>query len=279
MHPALSARPLVLLAGVSVMASLACDVTIRDGDIKDVSVHGRASQEWRRQYGLADGGRVEIVNASGSIDVAVGPPNRVEVVAVLEAQAMTEARAKEILDETTLEETATSDHIRIATARRRRGGGLDVRFTVTLPAGTRLEMTGNDGTLKAHGLTGHVRAMVVNGGVELTAMTGTIDAAAVNGSISVKMAEVSGPMRLESTNGRIALELPKSSKATLNVRSVNGGIAVTGLNTEEGEGGRRIRTLESALNGGGPEIDVRVTNGRISIAGVENPVPGSPASR
>ena len=34
-------------------------------------------------------------------------------------------------------------------------------------------------------------------------------------------------MRLESTNGRISLEVPKDTKATLNVRSVNGGITVT----------------------------------------------------
>ena len=84
------------------------------------------------------------------------------------------------------------------------------------------------------------------------------------------MADVTGPLRLESTNGRIALEIPKTAKATLNARSVNGDITVTGLTVEEGTG-RRIRTLESQLNGGGPEIDLRVTNGRISITGVESP--------
>jgi DUF4097 and DUF4098 domain-containing protein YvlB len=119
-------------------------------------------------------------------------------------------------------------------------------------------------------LRGHVKAMVVNGGVELNRAGGTIDAAAVNGSISAKMAQVTGPVRLESTNGRIALEIHKTAKATLNVRAVNGGITVSGLTAGEGTG-RRIRTLESQLNGGGPEIEVRVTNGRISITGVQSP--------
>jgi hypothetical protein len=41
---------------------------------------------------------------------------------------------------------------------------------------------------------------------------------------------------------------------------------VTGLTTQEATG-RRIRNLESVLNGGGPEIDVRVTNGRLTIEG------------
>ena len=97
---------------------------------------------------------------------------------------------------------------------------------MTLPADARLEMTGNNGTLKADGLRGHVKAMIVNGEVELTGMSGTVDAAAVNGHVSAKMAEVTGPMRLESTNGRITLEIPKTAKATLNARSVNGGITL-----------------------------------------------------
>ena len=69
---------------------------------------------------------------------------------------------------------------------------------------------------------------------------------------------------------RISLDIPKSAKATLNARSVNGGITVSGLPTSDEASGRRIRTLESQLNGGGPAIDVRVTNGRISITGTEN---------
>jgi hypothetical protein len=60
--------------------------------------------------------------------------------------------------------------------------------------------------------------------------------------------------------------VPKSTKATLNARSINGSISVSGLNTQE-PSGRRIRSLESQLNGGGPELDVRVTNGRMTIEG------------
>jgi hypothetical protein len=286
MNPALSPKPLALLAGLSVMASLAaCDVTIKDGDIKGVSVQAKVTREWTRHYALAEGGRVEIINTNGPIEAVVGPAGAVDIAAVLEAESMTEARSNEILNEMKIEESAAPDHVRVATVRTRGRGGLDITFKVTLPANARLEMTGNDGTLKANGLRGHVKAMIVNGGVDLTAMTGTVDAAAVNGHISAKMAQVTGPMRLESTNGRITLEIPKTAKATLNARSVNGGINVTGLNTQDGTG-RRIRTLESQLNGGGPEIDLRVTNGRININGVESPTspkslgsPESPASQ
>ena len=256
-----------------------CDVTIKDGDIKGVSMHAKVTQEWSRHYPLAAGGRVEIVNPDGPIEAVVGPAGSVDVAIVMDAGAMTETRAKEVLTEFKIEESATSEHVRVATARtrgRRGVGDVDISYKVTLPADARLEMTGNNGTIKVGSLRGHVKAMVVNGRIEMAAMTGTVDAASVNGSITAKMAQVTGPIRLESTNGRIALELPKTAKATLNARSVNGGITVTGLTTEEGTG-RRIRTLESRLNGGGPEIDLRVTNGRINITGIESPT--SPTSQ
>ena len=285
MHPALSPKRLALLAGVSIAASLGgCDVTIKDGDIKNVSVHSGASQEWTRRYPLEKGGTVEIVNGDGPIEAVVGPPGAVDVAAVLKASAMTEKRVQELLREMRLEESIKPNHVRVATARQQGLSGVDVSIKVTLPADARLEMTGNNGLLKAGGLRGHVKAMVVNGGIELTAMGGTVDAAGVNASVSAKMAEVTGPLRLESTSGRVSLEIPKTAKATLNARSVNGNITVTGLTVEEGTG-RRIRTLESQINGGGPEIDLRVTNGRISIAGVESPGVGqspgvqSPKSR
>ena len=124
-------------------------------------------------------------------------------------------------------------------------------YKVTVPANARLELTGNNSRLKADGLRGHVKAMVVNGGIELTAMRGTIDSAAVNASVTVKMAEVTGPVRLESTNGRISLEIPKTAKATLNARSVNGGITVSGLQPQtkrrEGESARSNRSSTAAV--------------------------------
>ena len=49
-------------------------------------------------------------------------------------------------------------------------------------------------------------------------------------------------------------------------RVVNGALEVSGLPIEE-PSGRRIRNLEATLNGGGPSIDLRVTNGRLRIAG------------
>ena len=84
----------------------------------------------------------------------------------------------------------------------------------------------------------------------------------------MKLTNVTAPVRLETTNGRLTLELPKASRANLSARVVNGGLTVSGLPVQE-QRGNRIRNLETVLNGGGPPIDLRATNGRMTITGTE----------
>ena len=102
--------------------------------------------------------------------------------------------------------------------------------------------------------------------MELIGLTGAVDAGVVNGIIVTRITSVLEPLRLESTNGRIELDMPRESKAVLKALAVNGRIMVSGL-PSEGISDRPMRNLEIVLNGGGPVIDLRVTNGRVSITG------------
>jgi hypothetical protein len=257
---------LALVAGVALCGALACDVTIKDGDVSVQHLGGHASQEWRREYPLSSPGRFEITSTKGPIEIVAGPAGHVAVTAVLTAASMTDERAAQLVRGSTIEETVAPDRVALVTRFPRGGGRVEAAFKVVVPADARVEATLSNDTVTIDGVTGHVKTMVVNGGIELRGLRGTVDAATVNGPVSVKMAEITGDIRVESTNGRIAIEIPKNARATLNARAVNGGIRATGLNSTEASG-RRIRSLESQLNGGGPEIDVRVTNGRITIEG------------
>jgi DUF4097 and DUF4098 domain-containing protein YvlB len=259
-----SPTPLAVLLALALLP--ACDITIKDGDVSFNEARGRATQQFNRTYPLAPQGRVEVVNVNGDIELAPGAPGTVGVAAEMSARAMNEERAKAVLAESKIEEEASPEHIKLTTVRPGRGGGLQVNYRITVPPDARVELTTNNGSLKGGGVAGHVKGIVSNGGIDLTGLRGSVDLALVNGHIVVRMAEVNDRIRLEATNGRLSLEVPKSAKATLNARSVNGSITVTGLNTQEASG-RRIRSLESQINGGGPELDVRVTNGRITIEG------------
>jgi hypothetical protein len=260
--------PYPLWALLSALSLSACDVTIKDGDVSFGEVRSQKVREWNRTYPLSAGGRVEVVNANGPVEVAVGEAGTVNVAALVTAKALSEKRAVEILAGARIEESAAPDHVRVATERGERHGpgSVTVSYKVTVPADARLEVTVTNGKVSGGGLAGHTKAMVVNGAVELNGLRGSVDIASVNGSITARMAEVTDRVRLEGTNGAITLELPKKTAATLSARSINGGIRVTGIDAAD-PSGRGIRDLETTLNGGGPEIDVRITNGGITIEG------------
>ena len=261
----------ILLGTCLVTALSGCDVTIRDGDVSVDRLHGRATQEWTRKYPLDPGGSVEIANSNGTIEVTAGGPGTVDVAATLTARAMTEERARAMLGEGSIEEAISSARVKLTTrqgGRRggRGGGGLEVNYKLVVPPEARLDITSGRGTLKVSGFRGSVKAVVANGNVELAGLSGAVDAGVVNGVITTRMAAGVEPLRLESTNGRIELELPRDSKAVIKALAVTGRIIVSGL-AVEAQSDRPMRNLETTLNGGGPVIDLRVTNGRVSITG------------
>jgi hypothetical protein len=185
------------------------------------------------------------------------------------AKALTDAVAKEILSKGRVEETTSPAGVKIETVMPKPNpGSYEVRYQIKVPAGVEAQVSTTNGSVKATGLTGKLKASVVNGPVELNDMAGALDATSVNGPVSVKLTNVTAPVRLETTNGRLTLELPKASRANLSARVVNGGLTVSGLPVQE-QRGNRIRNLETVLNGGGPPIDLRATNGRMTITGTE----------
>ena len=271
--PALApgAGPLALLTGLGLLAgvSAACDIQVHEGGGVKVGIFSApANQEWTRTYPLPAGGQIEVANLNGPIEMSQGTAgSSVEVRADVTAKALTVGGAKDILSKGKIEETVSPERVKVETVVPRGvHGSYEVRYRVRVPPGVNAQVSTTNGSVKATGLTSKLKASVVNGPIDLIEMAGALDAACVNGSLSVKLAKVSGPVRLETTNGRLSLELPKASKASLSARVVNGGLNVSGLPVAEPDQ-RRIKNLEAALNGGGPAIDLRTTNGRMTITG------------
>jgi putative adhesin len=260
------AKAVALLLG-ALGALAACDVKVRDGKASFGVFNSQATEEWNRHYPLVQGGQIEIVNVSGPVEVTLGPAGFVDVHVASTAKAFTDAGAKELLSRGQIQETVGPAHIKVVSVPPSRiAGGYEARYEVRVPADAEADISTTNGALDVVGLNGKLKASTVNGRIELTDVGGGVDASAVNGSLTVRLARVTAGVRLETTNGRVSLEIPASSKANLSARTVNGPISVTGLPVETPTD-RRMRRLEAALNGGGPEIDVRTTNGRISIDG------------
>ena len=190
----------------------ACDVTIKDGDITNVSAPGAGHRGVEPPVSARAGGRVEIVNDNGSIEVVAGAAgvgrggggDR-------GAGDDRRARAKEILSERRRSRRRSPP---ITCASRPSRGRAAVALEIELQgdgAGRRAarDDAATTATSRPTGLRGHVKAMVVNGGIELTAMRGTVDAAAVNGP---RVGEDGGGHRTRAARKHERSDLARSSE-------------------------------------------------------------------
>ena len=136
-----------------------------------------------RSYQLGPGGRVEITNVNGKIDVQPGTGNAVEVVAVKKARGASSEAAKAALERITIVEDVSAGSVKIDTKLERSNGGifnrgqLQVEYHVKVPAGAEVKFTTINGGIDLAGLKGRITAETTNGGVHARDVGGQIDAA------------------------------------------------------------------------------------------------------
>lgn len=255
----------ILLLTSVVAASTGCDIVTADFKSKETA-------EWRKTYELRPGGRLDISNVNGKIEVTPSSGNTVEIVALKTARAATPDAARASLERIEILEDASDAGVRIETKVARgggffHGGGAEVHYTVKVPAATEVGFTTTNGGIELSGLTGRVSATTTNGGIRAREVAGPIEASTTNGGVDVELTRVSAPgIRLECTNGGIKLRLPGDAKATISASITNGGIGlaeIEGMSVETTQSSRR--RLEARLNGGGPSIRLEGTNGGIQI--------------
>jgi hypothetical protein len=258
------AVPAAVLLPLLIIASAACDIAMADFKQKETA-------EWRKSYDLQPGGRLEIANVNGKIDVEPSTGSRVEVVAVKTAKAASTEAAKGALERIEIQESVSPSNIHIETKLQRgsglfNGGSLNVSYTVRVPAGADVKFSTVNGGIELTGLKGRINAETTNGGIKAHDVSGGIQASTTNGGVEVQLSQVAeSGVKLECTNGGIELRLPADAKATISARITNGGINTGGLQIETtGEPTRR--RLDGRMNGGGPHIDLEGTNGGIKIS-------------
>jgi hypothetical protein len=209
---------------------------------------GRATDEWTHSYPLDAGGEVEIVNTNGSIEFEPVDGAKVEVRAERIARATSDDGARELLPRITITENSNAKHVSIKTeglGGLMLGASFEVRYHVKAPR------------------TAAVRANNTNGQVTINGMGGKVFAHTTNGAVVMDLATVADKVEASTTNGAVTLTLPADAKADLTASVTNGAISVSGLKLETMEQSRR--RIEGKINGGGPSIELRTTNGGVRI--------------
>jgi hypothetical protein len=129
----------------------------------------------------------------------------------------------------------------------------------------RADLHTTNGAVQAEGTQGAVKAHTTNGAISLVQVAGGCDAATTNGKITAELLSLgSQGCELHTTNGAIHITLPENVRADLEAFTTNGSVtselplAVQGKISKQG--------MEGKINGGGPPLKLRTTNGSITIA-------------
>jgi hypothetical protein len=260
-----------LLVVSLVAAGMGCDVKVgKDGEVSLDVASGHASDEWKRSYTLTKGGRLEITNVNGVIEVYPGTGNQVEVVAKREVRTRTEEEAKARLARAEMLEDVGPDHVKIEAKPDGPGigfgpqGRVRIQYRVTMPAGLISSFRTENGAVRLNEIDGRITAASTNGPIVGRGLSGSVDASTVNGGIEIGFEALRGDSKILTVNGPATLIVAPELDAELDATAINGGVTTQDslqLTTSD----RTNRHVAGRLNDGGPRIVVQTTNGGVRV--------------
>jgi hypothetical protein len=158
-----------------------------------------------------------------------------------------------------------------------------VDLSIEVPVRTRLKLsTVNEGDIGVQGVDSDLEIGNVNGSITLTGVGGSVLAHTVNGKITARLVRVTPQkaMSFTSLNGSVDVTFPPSIGANLKLRTDKGSVftdfdlrmlpqpSAVVEDTRQSGGRYRIEVnhvVYGAVNGGGPDIELRTFNGNIYV--------------
>ncbi len=157
-----------------------------------------------------------------------------------------------------------------------------ITFEIEAPARSNLKLsTVNGGEILVENIEGDLEIGNTNGGITMNNVGGAVTANTTNGSVRATMTRVTAErtMAFTSHNGTVDVTLPPTTRANLRMRSDNGDVysdfevqlaaaAPVVQETRSGNGRYRIsrnRSIVGAINGGGPEFELRTFNSNVYV--------------
>ncbi|HKH73740.1 MAG TPA: DUF4097 family beta strand repeat-containing protein [Vicinamibacterales bacterium] len=260
-----------LLVVCLLSAGIACDIKVsKEGDVSVDVASGKASDEWRRTYSMPQGGRLEVINVNGIIEVYPASGSQVEVVARREVRTRTEEEAKARLAKAEMIEDVGPDHVRIEAKPNDQGvsfgphGRVSIQYRVSVPAGLTTSFRTENGVIRLENIEGRITVASTNGPIIGRGLSGSVDASTVNGGIEIGLTAVDGDSKIVTVNGPATVILPPEIDAELEATAVNGGVTTQdGLPLTASD--RTSKRVTGRLNKGGPRITVQTTNGGVRV--------------
>jgi hypothetical protein len=283
--PTLTSRWSFALAAAVALLGSGCDIQVGDNGVSVDLAQGRMRDEWRRTYTISPGGRLEIVNQTGRIEVEPASGPIVELLVERSVQGGSDEESRAILDQLQMTEEVSPARVKVemkppneTEGRLFSRRGVLLRYRVRVPEGLTVVLRNGDGPIRLGDVKGRFEAATTNGGITAEDISGSIKATSVNGGVQIEMAAVAGDIEAAATNGGVRVRLPRGTKATLDATSVNGGVSVDDdLGLQAAETSRE--RVSGTLNGGGSKIVASTVNGGVRINAGDSPDAREPDRR
>ena len=185
----------------------------------------------------------------------------------IQIQADTEAEAREIAGRITIDTTGAT--LKANGPRNSNGRSWSASFVLSAPRQTDVTVEAVNGPISLSGLSGDIRADTTNGPMSLKELGGHVRARTTNGPLSIVL---TGPawngegLDAETHNGPVTITVPEGYSAQLEASTVNGPLRSDIPITLQGEiSNHRIRSINTAIGGGGARIRAVTTNGPLVI--------------
>ncbi len=200
---------------------------------------------------------------NGSVTVHGWDKPGIQVTAMIQAHAETEADARDLAKQVTI--STSNGELRADGPDNRRRTSWAVSYEVWVPKHTALELRARNGGISVDAVDSRMELETTNGGLSLSDVAGDVHGTTVNGGVTAELAgdKWSGAgLDLRTSNGGVRLYIPENYSAQLETGTVNGGMDIGFPITVQGSFGRRLTTQ---LGSGGPTIRATTTNGGVSI--------------
>jgi len=238
-----------------------------------------AAQDYHFTKDIGAGGRVEIENINGKIDVSRATGRIAEVTVTKTVKRGDGNLVKAIMDDAGGGMHVCTIYLNRDRNRNSCNGGnndsgdgnrgdrfeVDMHYVVKVPAGARLAVDNVNGTVTITGADAESKVETVNGDVIFDGV-GAYSLSTVNGNVTGKFTRGAweGTMQVETVNGSVDLTFPSDLSADIRGETVNGGISSDGFSlTVEGKWGPK--SFSGRVGSGGRKLSISTVNGGITL--------------
>ncbi len=238
----------------------------------------RYEEPFSQTIKVKEAGSVSLSNINGSVTIVSSPVMEVSIRATKYARWR-----KEDLNKIRIEVVSGEKSVLVETIHEKRNLQVKVDYEITVPENMALELVRTvNGRLAVNGrfdraslrttngsISGSIQAdwlevSTTNGSIELRRVRGKCSLRTTNGSIRLELDEISSDLDARTTNGSIMVRVKAQPDGYFSAVTTNGSIRVEYPVTVEGQLSRR-RVEGKMGSGQGPRIELRTTNGSISL--------------